>query len=58
MSDRHIDFAMLAVFTLCLWAAFWMGAQWQDKGKTIRIRSACDVERIEHLKANYFTEVP
>lgn len=57
MTDRHIDFALVAIFTLCLYFAFWMGAQWQDKSKTIRLRSACDIERIDHLKAGYFSEV-
>ena len=57
MTDRHIDFALLAILVLCMISSFWMGAQWSDKGSTVRLRSACDVERIEHLKAGYFTEV-
>lgn len=56
MTDRTnfaIGVALLAALILC----FKMGHAFGATEKTVHLRSSCDVERLDHLKAGYYAEI-
>lgn len=56
MTDRT-NFLIVVALLTALILVFKMGLAFGATEKTVRLRTSCDVERLDHLKAGFYSEI-